>query len=190
LHDAAQQRGWARVAWAVHRAGGRIFVQLMHAGRVSHPALQPGGRLPVAPSAVRPAGRVFTGTAWEAFETPRPLERHELPGIRREFAAAARRAITAGADGVELHAANGYLLHQLLAAGINHRGDDYGGSIDNRIRLTVEVAAAVAEAVGGQATGIRISPANPFNDVSEPDAPEVYGRCWRRCSRWASPTCT
>jgi N-ethylmaleimide reductase len=162
------------VVEAVHRAGGRIFIQLMHAGRISHPALQPGGRLPVAPSAVQPAGRVFTGTAWEPFETPRPLERHELPSIRREFAAAAHRAIAAGADGVELHAANGYLLHQFLAAGINHRNDDYGGSIENRIRLTVEIATAVAEAVGDHATGIRISPANPFNDVSEPDAPDVY----------------
>jgi len=174
LHDAAQQRGWAHVAKQVHGAGGRIFIQLMHAGRISHPALQPGGRQPVAPSAVRPQGRVFTGTAWEPFQTPRALECRELAGIRQEFVGAARRAIAAGADGVELHAANGYLLHQFLAAPINRRGDDYGGSIENRIRLTVEVATAVAEAVGADATGLRISPANPFNDVSEPDAPGVY----------------
>jgi N-ethylmaleimide reductase len=174
LHDAAQQRGWAGVVDAVHRAGGRIFIQLMHAGRVSHSALQPAGGRPVAPSAVRPAGEVFTGAGWEPFEMPRTLERRELPGIRQEFVGAARRAMAAGAEGVELHAANGYLLHQFLAAGINHRDDGYGGSIENRIRLTVEVATAVAEAVGGDAAGLRISPANTFNDVSEPDAREVY----------------
>jgi N-ethylmaleimide reductase len=174
LHDAAQQRGWAHVVDAVHLAGGRIFIQLMHAGRVSHSALQPAGRLPVAPSAVRPAGEVFTGAGWEPFEMPRALERRELPAIRQEFVAAARRAMAAGAEGVELHAANGYLLHQFLAAGGNHRNDAYGGSIENRIRLTVEVATAVAEAVGGHAVGLRISPGNTFNDVSEPDAPDVY----------------
>ena len=174
LHDAAQQRGWARVVDAVHRARGRIFIQLMHAGRISHRVLQPARGLPVGPSAVRPVGSLFTGTGWESFQTPRALERRELAGIRQQFVGAARRAIAAGADGVELHAANGYLLHQFLAASVNRRDDDYGGSIANRVRLVVEVATAVADAVGAHATGLRISPANPFNAVSEPDAPDVY----------------
>jgi N-ethylmaleimide reductase len=174
IHNDLQQAGWARVADAVHRTGGRIFVQLMHAGRISHTAILPGGAQPVAPSALRPAGELFTGEGTEPFGTPRALERDELAGIASDFAQAARRAVAAGADGVELHAANGYLLHQFLSEAVNRRDDDYGGPVSNRIRLVVETAAAVAEVVGGQRVGVRISPANPFNDMAEPDAEAVY----------------
>jgi N-ethylmaleimide reductase len=174
LHNDLQQAGWARVADAVHRADGRVFVQLMHGGRISHPTILPAGKQPVAPSAVRPAGEIFTGAGMESFGTPRALGRDELPDIADEFAQAARRAVLAGADGVELHAANGYLLHQFLSGAVNRREDEYGGPIANRIRLVVETAAAVAEEVGGHRLGIRISPANPFNDMVEPDAEAVY----------------
>ena len=174
LHNDLQQAGWARVVDSVHAAGSHIFIQLMHAGRISHTTILPDGAEPVAPSAVRPAGNIFTGARVEPYGTPRALDRDELAGIRDEFAQAAHRAIVAGADGVELHAANGYLLHQFLSIAINRREDDYGRTVENRIRLVVETAAAVAEQVGGHRVGIRISPANPFNDIAEPDAEAVY----------------
>lgn len=175
LHDDAQQRGWEPVIEAVHDARGRIFIQLMHGGRISHPLLQPGGARPVAPSAVKPAGEVFIGAGMVPFVTPRELRREELAVVREQFVAAARRAIAAGADGVELHAANGYLLHQFLSARTNRRGDDYGGaSIANRIRFVVEVAAAVSAAIGGDRVGVRISPGGTFNDMDEPDAIATY----------------
>jgi N-ethylmaleimide reductase len=171
LHDDHQEAGWRAVAGAVHDAGGRIFVQLMHAGRISHPSLLPGDALPVAPSVIRPAGQTFAG---DPFVTPRALEPEELPGVIAAFANAAQRAVRAGLDGVELHAANGYLLHQFLASATNRRTDAYGGSIARRLRLVVETAAAAAEAIGAEHVGIRISPANPFNDMREDDARAVY----------------
>jgi N-ethylmaleimide reductase len=174
LHNDLQQAGWARVAGAVHRAGGALFVQLMHAGRISHPTLQPAGARPVAPSAVRPAGELFTGAGMEPFTMPRALDRDELPALPDGFAEAARRAVAAGADGAELHAANGYLLHQFLSSAVNRRADDHGGPVAHRIRLVVDTAARVAEQIGAHRVGIRISPANPFNDMLEPDAQAVY----------------
>jgi len=164
----ANEAGWKRVADAVHADGGRIVAQLMHVGRISHPDTT-GGRTPVAPSAVRPAGEVFTVNGQQDLPTPRELADDELPGVAGEFADAARRAVAAGVDGVELHAANGYLLHQFLADGVNARTDAYGGSPENRARFVVEVAQATADAIGADRVGIRISPGNPFNDIAESD---------------------
>ncbi|MET8151545.1 alkene reductase [Actinoplanes sp. NPDC049668] len=172
LHTDEQQEGWRRIAEAVHADGGRIVVQLMHAGRISHSSTI-GGQAPVAPSAVRPAGDALTATGPQPFPEPRELRTEELAGVAAEYADAARRAVAAGLDGVELHAANGYLLHQFLADGVNVRTDGYGGSAANRARFVVEVAAAVSAAIGADRVGIRISPLNPFNDITEDDA-SVY----------------
>ncbi|GID96287.1 putative NADH-dependent flavin oxidoreductase [Amorphoplanes digitatis] len=172
LHTDEQQEGWRRIAEAVHAGGGRIVVQLMHAGRISHSSTI-GGQVPVAPSAVRAAGEAVTVTGLQPFSEPRELRTDELAGVVAEYADAARRAVAAGLDGVELHAANGYLLHQFLADGVNARTDGYGGSAANRARFVVEVAAAVSAAIGADRVGIRISPLNPFNDIAEDDV-SVY----------------
>ncbi len=172
LHTDEQVEGWRAVADAVHAQGGRIVAQLMHAGRIGHPSIT--GLQPVAPSAVTPAGEVFTPEGMQPFEEPRALATDELPGVVEEFVDAARRALAAGLDGVELHAANGYLLHQFLADGTNTRTDGYGGSAQARARFVVEVATAVAEAVGGERVGIRISPAGTFNDMTETETEQTY----------------
>ena len=174
LHSPEQVAGWRRVTDAVHAAGGRIFIQLMHVGRISHPDNTPHHRQPVAPSAVAPAGEMFTFTGMQPMHTPRELSIEEIATTVADFAAAARSAVEAGADGVEIHGANGYLVHQFLSANANQRTDGYGGSIKNRIRFAVEVASAVAAAVGPERTGIRISPGNPFNDITEVDTEQLY----------------
>ncbi|WP_308465381.1 alkene reductase [Rathayibacter soli] len=166
--------GWRNVTDAVHEAGGRIVIQLMHVGRVSHPQNTPHGRQPVAPSAVAPAGSMFTSTGMQPIPEPRELSSTEVRGIVEEFRHAARTAIAAGADGVEIHAANGYLLQQFLSSNANRRTDEYGGSIANRIRLSVEVAAAVAEEIGAGRTGIRVSPGSTLGDIVEDDVDELY----------------
>lgn len=172
LHTDDQVAGWTLVADAVHAQGGRIVAQLMHAGRISHQAIT--GLRPVAPSAVTPAGEVYTEQGMKAFEAPRALETAELPGVVAEYVDAARRAVEAGLDGVELHAANGYLLQQFLADGSNKRTDGYGGSPQNRARFVVEVATAVAKAIGADKVGIRISPAGTFNDITETETEQTY----------------
>lgn len=174
VHTDAQVAGWREVTDAVHAAGGRIAVQLMHAGRISHPVLLPSGAAPVAPSAVRPAGQAVTGSGMEDFTTPRALATEELPSIVAEFADAARRAIAAGFDLVELHGANGYLLHQFLAENTNQRTDGYGASAEGRARFVVEVTTAVARTIGGERTGLRISPAGHVNDIAEVDSLGTY----------------
>lgn len=172
MHTGGQVAGWALVADAVHAQGGRIFVQLMHAGRISHQSIT--GLRPVAPSAVTPAGEVYTEQGMKPFEQPRALESIELPGVIAEYVDAARRAMKAGLDGVELHAANGYLLQQFLADGSNTRTDEYGGSPQRRARFVVEVATAVAAAIGAGKVGIRISPRSRFNDMTETEAEQTY----------------
>jgi len=172
LHTDAQVAGWALVADAVHERGGRIFAQLMHAGRIGHTAIT--GQRSVAPSPIAAAGEVFTGTGMQPFEEPRELTTDEIPSVVAEFVDASRRARDAGLDGVELHAANGYLLHQFLADGTNVRTDAYGGSPENRARLVVEVAAAVAAAIGADRVGIRVSPGGVFNDITETETEETY----------------
>lgn len=172
LHTDEQTAGWRLVADAVHAAGGHIVVQLMHTGRIGHEAIT--GVQPVAPAAVPAAGEVYTEQGMQAFPTPRALAADELPGVVDEYVDAARRAVTAGLDGVELHAANGYLLHQFLADNTNTRTDSYGGSPSNRARFVLEVATAVAAAIGPDKVGIRLSPAGSFNDIAETESAATY----------------
>jgi N-ethylmaleimide reductase len=172
IYTEAQVAGWRVVTDAVHARGGRIFVQLWHVGRVSHPSLQPDGGLPVSASAIAPAGdsRIRTADGTPApFVAPRALELEEIPGVVREFAEAARRAIDAGFDGVELHGANGYLIDQFLRDGTNLRTDAYGGPIAHRARFLLEVAEATAAAIGGDRVGVRLSPRGPFNSMRDSD---------------------
>lgn len=168
LCTAAHQSGWARVADEVHAEGGRIVVQLMHGGRISHPDIL-GGKTPMAPSAVQPAGDVHTPNGRKRFVEPRALAGADMANLVREFADAAGRAMSAGADGVELHAANGYLLAQFLSPETNRRTDAYGGSAENRARMVVEVARATAWKIGADRVGVRISPGNLENDISDHD---------------------
>ncbi|MFD9453571.1 alkene reductase [Streptomyces sp. NPDC059985] len=174
LHNAEQIAAWRRVTDAVHAAGGRIFAQLMHSGRIGHPSLLPDGLVPVAPSAVAPQGQVFTADGPKDFVTPRELTGAEVRATIADYAEAARNAVEAGFDGVELHGANGYLIHQFLAPGTNLRTDEWGGTTENRIRFAVEAVKAVAAAIGAERTALRVSPGNPYNDISEPEPRPVY----------------
>ncbi|WP_045745126.1 alkene reductase [Actinoplanes rectilineatus] len=174
IHTADQIDGWREVTDAVHAADGRIVVQLMHTGRIAHPDNTPHHRQPVAPSAVRPAGVMFTATGPQEMPVPRALESGEIAGVVDEFRHAAASAVAAGFDGVEIHGANGYLIHQFLAGNANRRTDAYGGSVANRIRFAVEVATAVAGEIGADRTGLRLSPGNPYNDITETDTHELY----------------
>ena len=169
-----QVAGWRLVTDAVHAAGGRMFIQLWHVGRISHPSLQPGGGLPVAPSAIRPQGQAFTEHGFQPFVEPRALEADEIPGIVEDYKRATRNALDAGFDGVEIHAANGYLIDQFLRDGTNRRSDRYGGSVENRTRFLAEVAAAVVGVAGGGRTGIRFSPVSPANDIADTDPEAVF----------------
>ncbi|WP_072801680.1 alkene reductase [Rhodococcoides yunnanense] len=173
LHTDAQQAVWAEIADAVHTNGGKIFVQIMHAGRISHP--DNSGHEAVAPSAIAPGIQMFTKEGMKDIPVPRALDTPELPGIAAEFVDAARRAVAAGLDGVELHAANGYILHQFLADGTNKRTDAYGGDGDNRARFVIEVVEAVVAAIGADKVGIRISPGSPAGAISEEDSWGAYG---------------
>ena len=170
-----QVEGWRLVTDAVHARGGRIFLQLWHVGRISHPSLQPGGASPVAPSAIPPAGNAMTASGPQPFVTPRALELAEIPGIVADFRRAAANAEAAGFDGVELHGANGYLLDQFLRDSTNKRGDAYGGPVANRARLLLEVAEAAAEVLGAGRVGVRLSPLNPFNDIADSDPRGTFG---------------
>lgn len=175
IHSAEQVRGWRLVTDAVHARGGTIFLQLWHVGRISHPSLQPGGAMPVAPSAIAPAGMAMTYEGSQPFVTPRALETDEIAGIVEQYAAGASRAIEAGFDGVELHGANGYLIDQFIRDGSNTRTDRYGGPIENRARFAVEVARATAEAIGADRVGIRLSPGGAFNDMRDSTPRETFG---------------
>jgi N-ethylmaleimide reductase len=174
-HTAEQAEGWKRVTDAVHERGSRIFAQLWHVGRISHPSLQPGGALPVGPSAIAPEGTVFTYEGPKDFVTPRALDLDEIPGVVRQFEEGARYALEAGFDGVEIHGANGYLLDQFLRDGSNHRTDAYGGSIENRARLMLEVTEAVAKIWGADRVGMRVSPLGAFNSMSDSDPEATFG---------------
>lgn len=166
LYTQAQIDGWRKVTDAVHGKGGRIFVQLWHVGRISHVDLQPNGEAPVAPSAIRAATKTFVNNGFADVSEPRALALDELAGIVDDFRQAAANAIAAGFDGVEVHGANGYLLEQFIKDGANVRTDTYGGSIENRARLLLEVTAAVANEIGADRTGVRISPVSPANGIS------------------------
>ena len=169
IHAAEQVQGWRLVTDAVHRNGGRIFLQLWHVGRISHPSLQPSEALPVAPSAIRPEGDAHTYEGRRPFVTPRALEASEIPGVISQFRDGARNALTAGFDGVEIHAANGYLIDQFLRDGTNRRVDVYGGSVANRARFLLEVVDEVAQVWGANRVGVRLSPINPFNSIYDSD---------------------
>jgi N-ethylmaleimide reductase len=174
LHNDEQQAGWAQVADAVHAAGdAKLVIQLMHCGRVAHPVYT-GGETPIAPSAILAAGQVFTPEGMVDFVTPRAVRTDELAALTEDYVQAARRAIAAGADGVELHAANGYLLHQFLSDNTNTRTDGYGTDVAGRIRFVVETIQAVAAAVGAGKVGLRISPGHEFNDIKETSTRETY----------------
>ncbi len=180
LYSPEQLAGWRRVTDAVHRAGGRIVVQMWHVGRISHTSLQPDGGKPVAPSAIRANSKTYLvhpdGTGeFAPTSEPRALEKSEIPGIVATYAQAAKDAVeVAGFDGVEIHAANGYLIDQFLRSGSNHRTDEYGGSIENRARFLFEVVGAIVKAVGGGKVGIRLSPVTPSNDASDPDPQPLF----------------
>ena len=175
IHTPEQIAAWKRVTDAVHARGAKMFMQFMHCGRIAHPLNRQIPDLPVAPSAVKPAGQMWTDQQQlQDYPTPRALDTAELPALIDEFVTAARNARAAGFDGVELHAANGYLLNQFLASNCNLRTDGYGTSVNGRIRFVVEVVAAVAAAIGASRTAIRVSPGHMFNDIVDANPLETH----------------
>jgi N-ethylmaleimide reductase len=174
IYSKEQVAGWRKVTDAVHARGGRIYIQLWHVGRVSHTLLQPNGGAPVAPSAIRAKGKTFVNGTFTDISEPRALELSEIPGIIEDFRRGAANAVAAGFDGVEIHGANGYLLDQFAKDGTNKRNDAYGGSIENRAKLMLEVSKVVAEEVGADRTGIRISPVTPANDISDSNPQPLF----------------
>ena len=175
IYTDAHVEGWKKVTDAVHKASGHVYIQLMHAGRISHPDNTPHHRQPVAPSAISADSPMFTPTGMQNTPAPRELTNAEVKQTVKDFAYAAKRAIEAGADGVEIHGANGYLVQQFIAANANHRTDEYGGSIKNRARFAIEVAKAIAAKIGADRTGIRISPlGNSGGLVEGPEAAGLY----------------
>ncbi|MEK7415049.1 MAG: alkene reductase [Planctomycetota bacterium] len=170
----AQVAAWKKVTEAVHAQGGRIYMQVMHCGRISHPSLLPHDAQPLAPSAIKPSGQTWTASGLQEFVTPRELSLGEIAGVIDDYRMAARRALAAGFDGVELHTASGYLPEQFLSSGSNQRQDQYGGSVANRSRFVLEVLAAMAAEAGGDRVGIKISPEMNFNDITDAHPQETY----------------
>ena len=185
IYSAEQVKGWKLVTDAVHAQGGVIYLQIWHVGRFSHPSLQPGGVLPVAPSAIAPINQTtfIESGARAPVGTPRALELDEIPGIINDYRIATRNAIKAGFDGVEIHAANGYLIQQFLSDGANHRTDQYGGSVTNRLRFALEVTQAVIGEIGAERAGIRLSPVTPSNGILESSPVDVYFPLVRELSK-------
>jgi N-ethylmaleimide reductase len=174
IYTPAQVEGWKLVTNEVHRRNSRIFLQLWHVGRQSHTSLQKDGALPVAPSAIPVKSKIFTADGLQDFETPRELEPAEITAIVKEFGAAARNAQAAGFDGVEIHGASGYLIDQFLCEGSNNRTDEYGGSIENRIRFLQEVVAEVVSIWGADRVGVRLTPSSVYGDMFSSDKFKVY----------------
>ncbi|WNZ25809.1 alkene reductase [Leptolyngbya sp. NK1-12] len=175
IHTDAQVQGWQKITEAVHRQGGRIVLQLWHTGRASHPDFQPGGELPVSASAIAINGYSHTPKGKKPYLAPRPLQLDEIPGVVQQYATATRRAQDAGFDGVEIHAANGYLIDQFLKDGVNQRTDAYGGSIANRARFLLEVTEAVVNAWSSDRVGIKLSPSNHgYNDMRDSDPKATF----------------
>ena len=179
IHSPEQLAGWSAVTRAVHEAGGRIFLQLWHVGRISHPTLQPGGALPVAPSAIAPAGQAWTLDGMKPYVVPHALTQDEIAGIVADYRRAAALARQAGFDGVELHGANGYLIDQFLRDRSNTRTDCYGGSALNRARFLIEATAALIAEWGAARVGVRLSPTNPFNDMADSDPAATFAAAVR-----------
>lgn len=175
IYTESHMEGWKKVTSKVHNEGGRIFVQLMHVGRVSHPDNTPHHRQAVAPSAIAPNTEIFTAQGMKEIPTPRALSEVEIKGVINEFRLAARAAVEAGADGVEIHGANGYIIQQFLSENANQRQDAYGGTIENRSRFAIEVAKAVGDEIGPERTGIRLSPQGTLNGIEEGESSsEMY----------------
>ena len=175
IYTDAHVAGWRAITQAVHERGSRLFIQLMHTGRMSHPDNTPHHRQPVAPSAIAPGAPMFTMTGMQPIPQPRALTTEEIGQTVADFRRAARRAIEAGADGVEIHGANGYLVQQFFAPSANIRSDRYGGSVENRARFAIEVATAIAEEIGADRTAIRLSPGARLGGIDEgPQAPALY----------------
>ncbi len=184
IHSDAQVEGWRRITDAVHAQGGRIFLQLWHVGRISHPSMQADGGLPVAPSALAADAALYTPDGPLPYPTPRALETDEVAGVVEEFARGAANALRAGFDGVELHGANGYLIDQFLRDGSNRRTDRYGGPVENRARFLLQVAAAVSDVWGGDRVGVRVSPLNPYNGMSDSDPAGIFGYAAQALNRF------
>lgn len=183
VHSTPQVERWKQVTDAVHAKGGRIFVQLWHVGRISHPDFR-GGELPIAPSAIAPRGvQVYTPGGLKPVTAPRALDVEEIANVVYQFKSAAYNARAAGFDGVEIHGANGYLLDQFLEDGTNRRSDDYGGSIDNRARLLLEVVDAVCDVWQRDRVGVRLSPGGTFNDMSDSDPVATFSHAVRELAR-------
>jgi N-ethylmaleimide reductase len=174
LHSADQVASWRQVTDAVHAEGGVIFAQLMHCGRIGHADLHADGSTPQAPSAVAAQGEVYTATGLQPLPTPEAMTEADIAQTIADFANAAKNAIEAGFDGVEIHGANGYVVHQFLSDNVNVRTDEWGGSVAGHIKFAVEVTKAVAAAIGENKTAIRVSPANPFNGIEESNVVETY----------------
>ena len=174
IYSAAQVAGWKRVTDAVHAKGGKIAAQLWHVGRISHTSLQLGGAAPVAPSAIGAGSKTFDGKGFVETSVPRALDLAEIPRVIEDYRRAARNAAAAGFDGVEIHAANGYLIDQFLRDGANHRDDASGGSIDHRTRLLAEVTAAACAEIGRDRVGVRLAPAGPINDCADSDPQPLF----------------
>lgn len=187
IYSPEQVAGWKLVTSAVHEQGGKIFAQLWHVGRISHPSLQPHNQDPVAPSAIKPIGqKTFIeqgGGGFAEVGTPRALALEEIPTIIEDYRKAAQNAVDAGFDGVEIHAANGYLIQQFLSDSSNKRTDNYGGSVQNRLRFCLEVCEAVTQVVGASRTGIRLSPVGTINGTSDTNPAAVYFPLMRELSR-------
>lgn len=184
IHTGEQVAGWRRVTGAVHARGGKVFLQLWHVGRISHPSLQPDGAAPVAPSAIAPEGQVYTYDGPKPFETPRALVLDEIPIVIGEFVHGARMAKRAGFDGVEIHGANGYLVDQFLQDNTNRRTDIYGGSVENRARFLLEVTEAVAGVWGAGHVGVRLSPRGTFNSMDDSNRKETFSYAVKQLSRF------
>jgi N-ethylmaleimide reductase len=182
IYSPAQVEGWRKVTKAVHAAGGRIFAQLWHVGRVSHTSLQPGGAAPVAPSALTAKTKVFTAAGFTDASAPRALETHEIARIVADHRKAAENAKAAGFDGVELHGANGYLVDQFLRDSSNKRTDAYGGSVENRTRFLVEVLASITSVFPSNRVGVRFSPFSPFGDISDSDPMTTFAAAITKAS--------
>ena len=172
IHTSAQVEGWKKVTKAVHEKGGRIFLQLWHVGRISHPAFH-NGALPFAPSAIKPLGSIYTPEGMKEFVTPHSMSIDEIKTVVSQYVQGAKNAMDSGFDGVEIHGANGYLIDQFLRDGTNHREDVYGGSIENRARFLLEIVRGVISAIGSDKTGVRLSPSGTFNDMKDSD-PEKH----------------
>lgn len=183
IYTAEQIESWRRVTDAVHARGGKILMQIFHTGRIALPDFLPDNAQPVAPSAVKAAGQNYTDEGMKDFVEPRALTTEEVKQTVRDFATAAKNAIEAGFDGVELHAANGYLVHQFLGTNTNLRTDEYGGSDENRARFLFEVVDAMSAEIGSQRVGVKLSPSVPFNDMRDDNAGEFYPYIIRELSK-------